>query len=550
MSVEFRQRSAGDFIQILNRRKWQVILPTLAFFLATAWVVAKMPSMYESKTELTILPPTISEKVAPSLTDADLSKRILAMRPTVLNRAAFLDIIAKFNLYPEDQAKGATSDDLIFTLASRIKIETKEADDKKVLGFSIAFRDPSPQTAQAVAADIAERYVKAQSIESTQSAESAREFIDDQLAQAKANLDTLEKQRLEVMVQNVDTLPESGQGLIAQLEGLRNQEATISKEKESLMTEKGRIQESIRAINSQMRLIENFGERETREAVDQASRVEDTPAYGQLIQKRAELGSRLENLKKQYREKHPDIIQAQTDIDKINEELEKLAKNTEQRVKQASQSSQRKAELQKKSMEIEREKAEGQVAQIDRQLAMRDEAVRQNSSQIAFLESKINTIPNVKVALEGINNQYEAAKANYAELSRKFSSAQTNVERESNSQGETIRVVDPANRPQTPENSKKRPFYLLVGTGAGLMLGIMIAGVFEIPRLLRIQSIEDAKHYTGLPVLAAVPPLLTSQEVAANIRSYWRNVSIGTAGAMASVPIIVIVLETFRIFER
>lgn len=550
MSVEFRQRSAGDFIQMLNRRKWQVILPAIAFFLATAWVVTKLPNVYQSKTTLIIMPPTISEKVAPSLTDADLSKRIQAMRQTVLSRDSVNEMIAKFDLYAAERRSGEPIELIIGKMISNVSIERELDDNRKVQSFSIAFSDRSPQVAQGVTAELAEKYVGAQTIESTQSAETTREFIDDQLAQAKTNLDALEKERLGIMIQNVDTLPESGQGLIAQLEGLRNQEATISKEKETLMTEKGRIQESIRALNSQMRLIENFGEKETQEAVNQASRVEDTPAYGQLIQRRAELGAKFENLKKQYRDKHPDIIQAQTDIDKINDELEKLTKNTEQRTKQASQSGQRKAELQKKSMEIEREKAESQIAQIDIQLRTRDEAVRQNVGQIAALEAKINTIPNVKVALEGVNNQYESAKSNYGELLKKYNNAQTQVQRESNAQGETIRVVDSANLPQTPINSKKRPFFLLIGSVAGLTLGLLLAAVFELPRFFKIQNIDDAKHYTGLPVLASVPPLLTRQEISAKNRGHWMKIMAGTAGAIVSVPFLALALQASKIFER
>jgi exonuclease VII small subunit len=61
-----------------------------------------------------------------------------------------------------------------------------------------------------------------------------------------------------------------------------------------------------------------------------------------------------------------------------------------------------------------------------------------------MLESKINTIPNVKVALEGVNNQYETAKKVYDEILSKYNDAQQQVQRESNSQGETISVVDPA----------------------------------------------------------------------------------------------------------
>jgi uncharacterized protein involved in exopolysaccharide biosynthesis len=352
------------------------------------------------------------------------------------------------------------------------------------------------------------------------------------------------------MSQNVETLPESSQGLIAQLEGLRKREETISKDKETLIMERGRLNDSIRALNSQARLIENFGEKETQDAVTQASRVEDTPAYAQLIQRRAELSSRLENLKKQYREKHPDIVQTQTDIEKINEELEKLSKNTEMRVKAANQSSSRKAQLQKQNLEIEKQKAESQIAQIDQQLQMKDEELRQNAGIITGLEAKINTIPNVKVALESVNNQYQSAKSAYDDLLKQYNGALNQVQRESNAQGETIRVVDAANLPQSPVNASKKPLFIALGTGIGLALGLFLAALFEVPRLFRIQSIEDTKHYTGLPVLASVPPLLTHQEISWQKRMYWAKVMGAIIVAVASVPLLIIGLQASRIFDR
>src|SRR4028118_414351 len=111
--------------------------------------------------------------------------------------------------------------------------------EQKTIGFRLSYRDRSPETAQKVVAELAAKYVRLQKNQSTQSAETTREFIDEQLANARTNLDVLEKQRLQVMMQNVDTLPESSQGLIAQLEGLRQREQTISGDKESLINERG-----------------------------------------------------------------------------------------------------------------------------------------------------------------------------------------------------------------------------------------------------------------------------------------------------------------------
>lgn len=550
MSVEFRQRSAGEIVKMLKRRKWHILLPTIATALAVAWVVRGLPSFYESTTFLSVKPPTISEIVVKSLSDEDLSQRLQSINQNVLSRSSLEPMVAKYKLYEAEKASGMPMELVIEKMRKNIVVQTEKGENEKVSGFRITYRDRSAEAARSVTSELASKYVNAQLDESRVSAETTSEFIDNQMAQSKGTLDALEKQRLAIMMQNIDTLPESSQGLIAQLEGLRNREQTISKEKETLIIERGRLNDSIRALNSQARLIENFGEKETQDAVAQASRVEDTPLYGQLIQKRAELNSKLTNLRKQYRDKHPDIVQTQTDIEKLNEELEKLSKNTESRVKAANQSSSRKAQMQKENLEIEKQKAESQIAQIDQQLQSKDGEIQQNAGLIAQLEAKINTIPNVKVQLEAINNQYLSAKQNYDEMSKTKLNAQLGVDRAINAQGETITVTDAANLPQSPVNASKKPLFVAVGAALGFALGLFLAAIFEVPRLFKIQNIEDAKHYTGLPVLASVPPLLTNREIAWQKRLHWIKVMAAIVVTFASIPLLIMGLQASRIFER
>ncbi len=550
MSVEFRQRTAGEFIRMLKRRKWLILLPVVTMTVAIGYVVYKLPSVYESKTLLTVKPPTISDKVVQSLTDEDLTQRLQTINQEVLSRSSLEPMIKKYELFKLERDAGVDMAMIVEKMYKNITVEPERSDDdRKVAAFKITYRDRTPEAARNVTAELAGKYVNAQVMASTQTAETTREFLDNQLNQAKASLDTLEKQRLDIMMQNVETLPENQQGLIAQLQGLRQREDGISKEKETLMTEKGRLNDSLRALNSQARLIEDFGQRETQDAVRQASRVEDTPAYAQLVQKRAELTAKLENLKLSLREKHPDVIKAQNDIDKVNDELKALSQNTQKREQEASQSSSRKAELQKQNLEIEKQKAESQIAQIDQQMQMKDEELRQNAGQITVLESKINTIPNVKVALEGITTQYQSAKTTYDDYLKKRNDASLQVDRESNAQGETIRVQDAANLPTAPV-APKRAVLTAVGSAIGLVLGLFLAAAFEIPRVLKIQNIEDAKHYTGLPVLASVPPLLTNSEKVWQLRSYWLKVAAGIAAAIGFIPLIIIILQVSRVFER
>ncbi len=550
MSVEFRQRTAGEFIKMLKRRKWLIILPMITMTAAIGYVVYKLPSVYESKTLLTVKPPTISDKVVQSLTDEDISQRLQAINSEVLSRNSLEPMITKYNLFKLERDAGVPMELIIEKMQKNIITEVEKSDDeRKVASFSIKYRDRTPEAARNVTAELAGKYVNAQVIASTQTAEVTREFLDTERNQKKLELDHIEKERLNIMMQNVETLPESSQGLIAQLQGLRQREDTIAKEKQSLITEKGRLQESIRALNSQARLIEDFGEKETQDATRQASRIEDTPAYGQLIQKRAELTARLEKLKAQFREKHPDVVDTKTQIDKVNDELVKLAKSTEDRVKIANSSSSRKAELQKQNLLIEKQKAENQIAQIESQIQFKDGETQQNAIQITSLESKINTIPNVKVALEGVNARYQSAKTTYDDLLKKTNDASLQVSRESNAQGETIRVVDAANIPSSPVAPKRA---MLTGLGAaiGLAIGLFLAAAFELPRIFRIQNIEDAKHYTGLPVIASVPPLLSHDEKTWLKRLHLLKVVAGAVIAVGAIPVIAMILQATRIFER
>ncbi|MGB2751828.1 MAG: Wzz/FepE/Etk N-terminal domain-containing protein [Pyrinomonadaceae bacterium] len=549
MSVEFRQRKPGELFGILKRQKWLIILPMLTLTAAIGYVVYRLPSIYESTSLLTVKPPTISQNLVQSLSSEDLSQRLSTINSEVLSRSSLEPMVQKYDLYKSERATGMPMELVIDKMYKNIKVELEEGGDQKVAAFRIRYRDRDPQAARNVTAELASKYVNAQVKQSTEIAESTNELFDKQMQEKKAALDDLEKQRLDIMMANVATLPESEQGLVAQLQGLRSRDDTISKEKEMLMNEKGRLSDAIAANNRQMRLIEDFGEKETQSSARSASQIEDTPAYGELMKRRAELASQLDNLLKVYKEKHPAVVAKQSEIARVNDEFENLRKSADKRVQNATQSSGVKVQMQRKQLESENERIQSQIGQIEQQLGQKDVERQQNAGQISALEARINTIPNVKVALEGINQRYQSAKLTYDEIVKKKNDAGIIVGVETSSQGETIRVQDPANVPQSPV-APKRFMLTMVGTGIGLFIGLLMAAFFEIPRLFKIQNIEDVKHYTGLPVLASVPPLLSAGEKTWIKRSHWLKLAAGLAAAIGIIPLIVMLLQVTRIFDR
>ncbi|CAN5459204.1 hypothetical protein BH10ACI3_BH10ACI3_01430 [soil metagenome] len=548
MSVEFRQRTPGEIIAMVKRQKWLIILPMITLTAAIGYVVYRLPSIYESTSLLTVKPPTISSNLVQALSSEDLSQRLSTINQEVLSRSSLEPMVQKYDLYKQERATGVPMELVIEKMYKNIKVDLEETGSEKVAAFRIRYRDRDPLAARNVTAELASKYVNAQVQQSTEIAESTNNLFERQLTEKKAALDDLEKKRLDIMLQNVQTLPESEQGLVAQLQGLRQREDTITKEKQSLFIEKGRLSDSISANNRQMRLIEDFGEKETQDTA-RSSSIEDTPAYGELTKRRADLNAQLDTLMKVYKEKHPAVIAKQSEIARINEEFENLKKNSDRRVQSVSQATNRKRELQTKSLELENQRIQSQIGQIEQQMTVKDIERQQNSGQIAALESRINTIPNVKVALEGVTAQYQSAKQTYDEILKKKNDAETVVGVETNAQGETIRVQDPANVPQAPV-APKRFMLTMLGSGIGLFIGLLLAAFFEIPRLFKIQNIEDCKHYTGLPVLASVPPLLSAGEKAWIRRSGWLKLVAGFAAAVGVIPLIVLILQVTRLLDK
>src|SRR5207253_1133105 len=116
-------------------------------------------------------------------------------------------------------------------------------------------------------------------------------------------------------------------------------------------------------------------------------------------------------------------------------------------------------------------------------------------------------------------------------------------------QGGGIQVVDPANLPERPI-APKRAMLTIGGFGIGFALGLLLVSVFEARRLFTIQTTDDAKHYTGLPVLVAIPELLTAAEARAIPRRHKLAMATGIAVAVVAMPALAFVLRLTHVFER
>ena len=88
MSIEFRQRTPSEYLKIVLRRKWLIILPMIAVASAVALVVYRLPDVYQSVTLIVVKPSTLPTTVVPSLPEDLLTRQLTSIAQVVTSRSS------------------------------------------------------------------------------------------------------------------------------------------------------------------------------------------------------------------------------------------------------------------------------------------------------------------------------------------------------------------------------------------------------------------------------------------------------------------------------
>jgi polysaccharide chain length determinant protein (PEP-CTERM system associated) len=535
MSVEFRQRTPGEYAAILWRRKWMIALPAAAIGLAVAWAVWKLPNVYESTTLLTVQPASISPSVVPQLSNDDLTVRINTIGQEVTSRSFLEPLIVKYNLYARERAGGGEMAELVERMKTRdINVQINASRNEVTNGFFLTFRGPDPKTTQAVASELASKYTKEQTQASSNDATATREFFERRLQEAKQQLDEIDRRRLQFMSQNLGHLPSSADTLGVQLTGLREQQRAH-------MLELGRLRSQKQLLQTQSGDLEKQREQEIANIVQTVGDPKQTLAWAELTKTKAQLESTESALLKQYRDKHPDVIAVRSQINSVQRQMDDTVRETQERVAERKKMLESQIDPRINSVKYNVKIVDDEIDRQTRQLASAE-------GQLNAIDRRISQVPGAEVGLESINREYQTAKEIYEGVLKQSEQAKLGSQIILNAQGESIRVIDSANLPERPV-APQRPLWMLLGLFAGLGVGLALAAAFEVPKLLTIQTREDAEHYTGLPVLVSLPEMRTARE---ERRLKMRRAAFALAGiavAVFTVPALAFVLTRLRLIE-
>ncbi|HEY5884029.1 MAG TPA: GNVR domain-containing protein [Pyrinomonadaceae bacterium] len=535
MSVEFRQRGPGEYAKIAWKRKWLIILPAIAIATAVSWVVFQLPDLYESSTLIVVKPSTLPNTVVPTITEDSLTRQINSIAQVVTSRSSLEPLIQKYDLYKSERERGEPMEMLVDYMRQSINVEVNTSRNDITNGFNITYRGRNARTTQAVTAELASKYIDEQTKNTINSTTSAKQFIDQQVNQTKEELDTVDRERLDFMQKNVGNLPSEAASLVGQLAGLReNQKAYIS--------EVGRLQDRRSALTSQLALVQKTSEQLKEDVAENTTDPKTTLAWSQLVSRKADLESQLTRLLTELRPKHPDVLAKQAEVDSVNAAMDQMIGEWKERIREKQDKLRNRPDLTVGALEVELQLVDGEIKRQQTVLAQVD-------TQVANVMQRINNVPGAEVTLGALERDYQTKKAAYDQLLMQAQKIGLGADAASQQQGEGIQVVDPANLPALPV-APKRLMLVAAGIAIGFAVGFLLAGLFEVPRLLTIQTSEDATHYTSLPVLMTVPELLTPAEALRVPQRRKMLLAFGFAAMVLVIPALALVLKLTQVFER
>jgi polysaccharide chain length determinant protein (PEP-CTERM system associated) len=464
-----------EYLAILERRKWWLIVPFALCAIVGAAVALLLPPVYRSGAMVAVQAPAVAPDLVSARAGLGRMERLRAITQQ-LRSPAVLERVAR----EEGLTAERPFDEVMHEMVEKIDVElprpiTRSDGDQEVDAFEVVYRDRTADGARRLANRLAQVFVDEHSRSQERQAEGTAEFLGAQIRGSQERIGKLEARLRAVKELHMGKLPEQTAANLETLSGVRQ---TLETTSNSLRSEQDRLS----LIERQMQHMKQ----------GLYSAPLGTPAAAASPQQRVvALQRALAAARAQYTDKHPEIQH-------LEEEL-KTARVQVAEVGQQPDSSRQ--ELLAADPMFQQLVAERSLTQLRINGLRRAEA--QLRADIGRYQQRLEEAPMVEQELAATQREYEFERDNYKTLSEKHQAALVQEQIARTRGGERFSVLNPAYLPDGPE-SPKRFRLLLIALGLGLGAGAGLA----FGREYFDRSIRDARTLQDefdVPVLAEIP---------------------------------------------
>lgn len=470
--MEERSLHVSDYMAVVNRRRWWLIVPIVLCLLGGAVLATILPRQYEARTTLAVTTPNVSLPAAQS----DLAERVRAVQHTLLSRPVLEQVVRAEGLAGDEQS----IDGAINSVRSRTSVslppQTLNASARTGPDtFILAHRGDQPDLTHRVTNRLAAVFIAEVSKAKNKRAEDTSAFLSTQVTQSQQKLSIVEEKLRKMKESYIGRLPEQTEANLQMVSGLRQQLESASV---SLRGEQDRLASIQRSIDAMKQgsidgpQARPGGEKSAQELVV-VLRQKLTAAQGT------------------YTDKHPEILSLKTEL---------AAAEAAAKAEAARPESERAPALNADPV-YQRLMEDAETARL--RIRNLERAAAGYSADISRYQGNVAAAPMIEQQLVSLNREYELEKENFKKLSDRYQAALLAEKLEQQNAGELFTVLYPANRPSQPISPEVPKVMLFAG-----VLGVVLGGLLALGREYMDRAVYDARTLQAefdLPVLAEIP---------------------------------------------
>ena len=519
-------------IRSILRRRWRLFLflavPT---FLTAAVTAVVLPPVYQSSARILVEEQQIPREYVQTTVTSYVEERLQTITQQIMSRSKLLDIIGRFNLYP-DMRRSTTIEEVLEVMRKAINMKTVSASvidprsgrsSQATIAFSISYEGKDPGVVQKVADTLASLYLDENLKSREKQATNTTSFLQQELDQLRAQAEVLEGQIGAFKRAHAGALPENSQ---------MNQQNRdrLAQDLERLTIELRSLQERKVYLEGQLALVSPVMPRESgQEPSDPRLRLRD-------------LRLKLAALRGRVSDQHPDVKMLRKEIQQIEAEIGPDEDPAVQAVQAAQlaalqeQLTQKRTELGPqhpdvlalaKSVEVLAKDLQNskprsnasdpwpeasnpafinlktQLASVEVEIRGLTEERRRVEQRMRDVEGRVARAPLVEQDYAKLTRDYQTAQRKYDDIMAKLMEAKVAQGMEESQRAERFTILDPAPYPEKPYKPNRKAIVLI---GLVLALGAGVGGAAARESFDHsVKSTFDILDLTDLPVLCALP---------------------------------------------
>jgi polysaccharide chain length determinant protein (PEP-CTERM system associated) len=483
-----RFKNLHDYLALLVRRRWWVIIPAVALCGLSILLTLVFPKMYRSQTMILIQQRDVPDDFVKDLIGENIDERLKAIEQTILSRTNLLRIVNEFeSRLPE--YRSLNDERKVEKLRKRIAIdfpsEKRAGRALPVTNIIINYSDRSPDLAQKIAARLASLFIEQDNRARENKVFGTAEFLEaelkkvaDQLHESETRLSALKQRYRFEMPTELDTN-------LRTLDRLQIQK-------------NGNLEALDRFVTLQMNLERQISETPAM-IPSETSRTAAVVARNPKVEVYLKKEQEYQELIVKAKPTHPDVRRLKAELDQLKKEIPPEDLDAAQ----SKDPAQPGAPAMMPNPVYQSLTA--QLRQLKTDIAIREKEKKWIEDEMAKYNRRIQNTPGVEQEMLTITRANQELIKQHEDLKSKLEQARLAGSLESRQKGAQFEIIDPANYPMEP--SPPKPIVLLLA-GFAISIAAGVAAAFVVDMLnQRVWTHQELERALEAPVLVEIPSI-------------------------------------------